>query len=218
MIRVQPGFFAGGGERAGMRDDVRNAQLIGPLELDDERVERLLPQHLVRAGQIDQVRVMRDRMLDLAISKRRLEARRLILRDRLGPPLVVVLGEELHAVAAATMRSLDRLVIPASNRHVSAKNSHAASLKCFTALSALAAYRRSQIAGSHARTVRRGRSGCGGACVGRGVGFSSNTENKARVDGLISVADSTGRCVCLFAAAGRGRPQQERESPHVITT
>jgi len=42
--------------------------------------------------------------------------------------IVKSLGEELHHIAAASVRMLDRLVIAAGNRHVSAQKRHAITL------------------------------------------------------------------------------------------
>ena len=62
--RRDAGRLAAGGVRARMRHDVRNPKPIGPQHLDDERIDRLLPQHRIGAGQIDEIRIVRQRMRD----------------------------------------------------------------------------------------------------------------------------------------------------------
>ena len=53
------------------------------------------------------------------------EAGDVVVRDLLGPPLVVVLGEQLDAIAADAAGDFGRLVIPAGDRLVSTENGHA---------------------------------------------------------------------------------------------
>ncbi len=62
---LQPRFFAAGGERAGMHHHVWNAQMLGPQQFDGIRFERFLPQRFIRRGQIDEIRIVRQRMRDL---------------------------------------------------------------------------------------------------------------------------------------------------------
>lgn len=49
-----------------------------------------------------------------------LKPRDVVIREIFGPPLIVVLGEHLHAVALAGLGRFDRFVVAAGNGHVSA--------------------------------------------------------------------------------------------------
>ena len=77
-----------------------------------------------RRGQIDQIRVVRERMGDSELAERRLKARRFGLRDRFGPPLIVVLREQLDALAAAVAGGLDGLVVAPRDRLMGAEDGH----------------------------------------------------------------------------------------------
>lgn len=107
-----------------MRDHVGDAQQVCAAQLVGKRIDRALPERVVRAGQVDQVRVVRDRVFDHELSQRAAKSLDVVGCDRLRPPLVVVLGEELDAIAAAAMGNLDGLVVAAGHRHMSAKNGH----------------------------------------------------------------------------------------------
>lgn len=104
-----------------MGHDIRNPQSLGPQKFDHEGVDRLLPQRVVGTGQIDQIRVVRDRVTDSQFGERALKAAHIVVGQLLGPPLVVVLGEQLDAIAAGGLGNLDGLVIAAGNRHVSSQ-------------------------------------------------------------------------------------------------
>ena len=109
-----------------MRHHVRDAQVLGPQHLDDQRVDALAPNGLVWRRQVDQIAIVGDRVSDLQLAQPGLKLRGVVRGQRLGPPLVVVLGEELHAIAATGRRGLDRLVISAGNRLVGTENGHGA--------------------------------------------------------------------------------------------
>ena len=104
-----------------MHDHIGNSQLLGPRQLHHHPLDRLVAERSIGRRQVDQIRGVRDRMRDLQLRQRRAKLPRLLLRDRLGPPLRVVLREELHHIAPAPPRLLHRLVIPAGNRHVGAE-------------------------------------------------------------------------------------------------
>ncbi len=63
-------------------------------------------------------------MRDLLLGQRRAELLHFRRRNLFRPPLVVVLGEELHAVAADGMGGFDGLIIAASNRQVRTEQWH----------------------------------------------------------------------------------------------
>ena len=121
-------FFRTRSKRPRVGDDVRDAEHLSPLQFNDKRVDRFLPKLVVGAGQVDQVRVVRDRVRDAMLVECRSKLGDVVVGDRLGPPLVVVLGEKLHAIAARLVGSVDRLVITARHRHVCTENCHTISL------------------------------------------------------------------------------------------
>ena len=104
-IAAQAGLLAAGGVGAGMRHDVRDAQPLRPLQFDDERVDRLLPQ-LVDPGLARLMRYESWAIGWVMPSRVRASWNRwaVVVRELLGPPLVVVLREQLHAVAADVPR------------------------------------------------------------------------------------------------------------------
>jgi len=57
-------------------------------------------------------------------SERLLELLSFLRRDRFRPPLVVVLGEKLHYVAAAAAGLFHRFEVTAGDRHVGAEQGH----------------------------------------------------------------------------------------------
>jgi hypothetical protein len=65
-------------------------------------------------------------MLDLQPLERGLKHRGLLFRNRFGEPLVVVLREDLHAVAAGAAGDLYRFVVAAGDGLVGSENGHEA--------------------------------------------------------------------------------------------
>ncbi len=110
--------------RAGVHNNVRNPQCFGTLQLHDQRVDRLSPKRRVRARQIDQVRSMRKRMTHLEFSQSLAKSPNALPRDLGRPPLTVVLGEDLNAIATRLVSPLDGLVEAAADRHVCAEDCH----------------------------------------------------------------------------------------------
>jgi hypothetical protein len=70
---------------------------------------------------------MDQRMCDFQFLEALLELLGSSLGDRTGTPLVVVLAEDLYAVAACLVGTFDGLVKTAGNRHVGAKDGHVVS-------------------------------------------------------------------------------------------
>ena len=60
-------------------------------------------------------------MRDLVLGERRPKPRDILRLNRLGPSLIVVLSEQLHAIAAAQRRRIDRFVMTTRNRLMSAR-------------------------------------------------------------------------------------------------
>ena len=108
--------------RAWMHHESLQSQGIGSLQLDHHRVDRLLPERLVRAGEIDQIRIVPDRVPHSGTGKCRFECVDLFGRQLLRPPLIVVLGEDLQAFTGRLFASFDRLFKAAGNRHVGAEH------------------------------------------------------------------------------------------------
>ncbi len=83
-----------------MRHKIANAEPIGAEHLHHKRVNRFFPKHRIGAGEIDEIRIVRQRMGDAVLLESGFEQPSILVRKLLGAPLVVVLGEDLHAVAA----------------------------------------------------------------------------------------------------------------------
>jgi hypothetical protein len=103
-----------------MENDVGNSQGVGPFDFDHQAVDRLFPELVVGAGEIQEIRGVADRVGDAMLVERVAEEADIFLGDFLSTPLVVVLGEQLHAVTARLLCRIDRLVITAGHRHVGA--------------------------------------------------------------------------------------------------
>ena len=97
----------------------------GPLmRLYDERIDRFLPERFVGTAEVDEIRVVGDRVRDAETRHRFGKEPHILVGERLGPPLVVVLGENLHAVAALLGSNFHCLVVATGNRHVGSENRH----------------------------------------------------------------------------------------------
>ena len=71
---ANPLLFGAVGVGAGMRDDERHSQRFGAEQLDAQRLGRTLPQRVVRAGEVDEIGVVRQRMFDLQFGERGAES------------------------------------------------------------------------------------------------------------------------------------------------
>src|SRR5215471_13048412 len=67
---------------------------------------------------------MSQRMRNLVSLEGRLELRRVVVGQGFGLPLVVVLGEKLHTIAATFGGNFDRSKVAAGNRLVGAEDGH----------------------------------------------------------------------------------------------
>ncbi len=87
---------AGTHMRAGMRDQIRDSELIATLELVLQRGNRLFPGVIVGRGEVDQIGVVRNYRFDLRIlehtASKPLDYYRI---ERFGVPLIGVLGKDL---------------------------------------------------------------------------------------------------------------------------
>ena len=102
------GPFAGSHVSARVEHHRVNAQRLGALELDDHRVDRLVPEHVVRSPEVDEVRGVRDDRLDarrLPGGAERGDGR---VRERLCPPLIRVLREDRDRRGADVPGALER--------------------------------------------------------------------------------------------------------------
>jgi hypothetical protein len=106
--------------------EIWNPEPVGAEHFQNERVDRFLPQRRVGAGQVDEVRIVRQRVDDAKLLQFSLEPVDIVLGKLLGPPLVVVLREKLDAVAFKSVGQLDGLVVAAGNRLVCAEDRHEA--------------------------------------------------------------------------------------------
>ena len=84
--------------RAGMADQIRNAQHHAAGEFFDEEIDALTPERIIRRREIDQVTVMADGMLELQPVAVRLPISHRGWIERPDLPLLLVFGENLHGV------------------------------------------------------------------------------------------------------------------------
>ena len=81
---------------------------------------REVPASFLEMGQC--MDIVRNRMFYFVLLSRRSKFGDLILCNRLSPPLIIVLREQLHALATGVCRAFNRPIIPAGNRLMGAKN------------------------------------------------------------------------------------------------
>ncbi len=81
--------------RPGVHHHANQFECLSPFQFVLEGVNRLLPQIIIGAGQIDQITVMSHRLSHPSLFQTRLKIVQILRRQRLGIPLVVVLREEL---------------------------------------------------------------------------------------------------------------------------
>jgi hypothetical protein len=113
---------------AWMSHDIGNFENFGPMQFRNKGINRLSPQLGIGARQIDEVRVVDERMGYAERVHCGTEPRDVIRRNVSGCPLVVVFRKQLDAVTTAPMRTIHRTIKSARNRFVSAENGHIATL------------------------------------------------------------------------------------------
>jgi hypothetical protein len=93
---VEARLLAGANVSARVRDQVGKPEPLGPFQFHDERFQRTAIEKFVGRGEIDQVRIVGQEVLHARLPQRFFEERDLLVSDFPGPPLVGVLGKELH--------------------------------------------------------------------------------------------------------------------------
>ncbi len=121
---LEPFYFARRGKGPGVSDNPRDAERCRPLKLIDQGLDGFIPERLVRAGQVDQVRIVGQRAGDAGSGDRLPERLGLLRRDRLAAPLIRVLGEYLDHLAAGLDPNFHGLVVSACDRLMGAENCH----------------------------------------------------------------------------------------------
>ncbi len=111
----QTGLLACSPMSAGMDDQIPDTELVAPLHLDDHGLDRPVPECVVRAGKVDQVRTMRHGITDPGPLERLTERAGLLEGQGRGVPLVTVLGKYLHGLEAHVVRCHDRSLVAAGN-------------------------------------------------------------------------------------------------------
>ena len=116
----QTGSFARAEMRAGMQDDERQTQLVGPRELLGQSAQRVGVKLRVGRRQIDEVIGVRENRRQLPALRMFEEGLDFLARQRPREPLHVVFHENLHRRAFDRTRPLDRPMHAAADRHVRA--------------------------------------------------------------------------------------------------
>ena len=119
-----PQNFAAGRVRPWMNNDVWNTQQFGAPEFNCHRLDAFVTQLALWAGEVNQIRCVRNAMFDLVFFERRFEKRYIVFRNRLGAPLIVIFRKDLNAIARSGAGIFDGLEITAGDRHVSTKDCH----------------------------------------------------------------------------------------------
>src|SRR6185436_7312162 len=109
--------------RAWMNDHAEKAERSGAIELVDEGVDRLLPQHRRGRCEVDQVAGVRDDRCDARTIGLAAKLANVNGIERFAAPLVGVLGEDLKCFASVEDGAVDGLRHTAGHRHVST-NTH----------------------------------------------------------------------------------------------
>ena len=117
-------LFATGCKSTWVRYEIRNSKSIGANHFENERVDRLFPQRGIGTRQVDEVGVMRERMRDTKFSEPVLEERDVVVGKFFGLPLVVVLGEQLDAVAVEAVGDFYGFVVTAGDGLVGSEDGH----------------------------------------------------------------------------------------------
>jgi hypothetical protein len=111
-------------ERPGVDHDVGNPQGLGPLEFHNVTVYRPLPEGWGRAGQIDEVRGVGQGMGQAGVAQGGTKRLGFLREDLLGPPLSIVVGEELDTAAATRLGAEHGPVVPPGNGEVGSQDGH----------------------------------------------------------------------------------------------
>ena len=111
-----------------MSDEPAQAKSLTSLEFDDEGILRSFPEVVIRAREIDQVRVVGDDRADRRGLPGIFPFCDGLVGNRTGIPLIWALGEDLKSVTADRLSSSESPVEPSSDRDVSTEFRHRFSL------------------------------------------------------------------------------------------
>ena len=120
----QAGLLAAVDVGPGVHHEVAQAELLGTLQLDDERLDRTAIEDVVGRREVDQVRVVGRGVAEPGGAEGAAERGDIVVGQVAGLPLVAVLGEELHRVAAEVLGGEESLVIAARDGHVGTEQRH----------------------------------------------------------------------------------------------
>ena len=118
----QPGLLAAADMRSGVGDDVADSQRLGPFQFDNHGVDRPIPERVVGAGEIDEVRIVRNRSRQTRLRQTFGKGLDLRVGQGLRIPLVIVFGEELQRRKTDFTCGENRVVMSAGGGHVGAKS------------------------------------------------------------------------------------------------
>ncbi len=107
-----------------MNHETRQPQRVGPFNLDDEGLERLPPERFRGARQVDEITVMAARHPNAGPRKSVAKQGHVLGRQEFAFPLVVVLGEDLHAIHLERGRGFDGLGVTAGDRQMRSEQRH----------------------------------------------------------------------------------------------
>src|SRR5438445_484865 len=113
---ANPRVLARTAVRAGMRDQVRDAEALAALELGDQLAHRARAQRLDRRRRVGEVGVMCEQRPDAGRRARRREGAYLVLGEWAQRPLPRRAREELDRLAADRAPALERAMEPARGR------------------------------------------------------------------------------------------------------
>ena len=118
---VQALFLPRSHMRSRMRHDRDDSESLGPFQFDDHRGDRFFPKFFVRTGEIDEVRIMRDRIDESRFFQRRAKRGDLVVLKDFGVPLIIIFREQLERVKADRFGGESGSIVTAGHRHVSAE-------------------------------------------------------------------------------------------------
>ncbi len=107
-----------------MDDHPEQVQRLGPIELVDERRNRLLAQRRRRRGHVDQIARVRDHRRDARLGNACTKRADVVGPKWRGVPPVGVLREDLQRLAAVDQRAINGLGYAARHRHVRTNAKH----------------------------------------------------------------------------------------------
>ncbi len=121
----QPGLFIAVHRHARMRHEVVEAQHFRPLHFDDKRLQRAPPKGWVMGCQIDEIRIMGNDDLNARFVSILPKKANVLVRQRLGSPLIVVFGEDLHGTTIMRFCGQQGLEVTPRDRHMGTEQRHA---------------------------------------------------------------------------------------------